>query len=433
MTSESEPQSGTLSARRSFAVNVVQRLRDSGFEALWAGGCVRDQLLNKPAKDFDVATTARPEQVIELFGERRTVPVGASFGVVMVLGPSKASGQIEVATFRSDGAYMDGRRPVGVRYCGAQEDALRRDFTINGMFYDPIAEQLIDYVGGQADIRAKVIRAIGNARDRFTEDKLRMLRAIRFAATLSFEIESDTFSAIQLLHQEIVQVSVERIAQEFRRMLADASRVRSTRLLRESGLLTKILPEASTSPTQLDHSLEVMSHLREPFHEPSLAALLLRHQTDSSGTTPRQRQHQLADVGRRLKLSNDEIDTLVWLADSCPVLRTLPQQSLHITRPLLADPRIRSLIDLSRAEDLAAGQGAVGALYAESLLQQHPEYHTLPPALVTGKDLIERGIPSGPQFKTLLSVLRNEQLNNQLLTRDQALQRLQQLLTPTPE
>src|SRR5262245_38157167 len=197
---------------REFAVEVVRTLKDAGHEALFAGGCVRDELLRLVPKDHDVATSARPEQVRALF--RRTIAVGESFGVVEVLGPRPL--RIQVATFRSDGAYTDGRRPDEVTFSTAREDALRRDFTINGMFFDPLQGELVDYVGGQADLRGRVLRAIGEPRERFTEDKLRMLRAVRLAARFEFDIHPDTAAAIRAMASEIEVVSAERITDELR-------------------------------------------------------------------------------------------------------------------------------------------------------------------------------------------------------------------------
>ena len=179
---------------REFAILVVQQLTNAGYQALWAGGCVRDQLMGIPPKDYDVATNATPDQIREVFGKRRTLPIGAAFGVITVLGPKQAD-PIEVATFRRDTGYSDGRRPDGVEFTDAKEDALRRDFTINGMFYDPLKEQVVDYVGGKDDLKAKRIRAIGVPQERIEEDKLRMLRGVRFAAKFGFEIESDTLAA----------------------------------------------------------------------------------------------------------------------------------------------------------------------------------------------------------------------------------------------
>ena len=205
--------------QRRFAAEVVHHLREAGFETYWAGGCVRDQLLGRTPKDYDVATSATPSQIRQLFGRRRTLAIGAAFGVITVRGPKEA-GMVEVTTFRQDAAYSNGRHPDHVTFSSAREDASRRDFTINGLFYDPIEEQVIDFVGGRADLAAGVVRAIGQPRARFAEDKLRMLRAIRFSATFDFELEAETFSSVRQMAGEITVVSPERIAMEMRVILA---------------------------------------------------------------------------------------------------------------------------------------------------------------------------------------------------------------------
>src|SRR5215468_2735973 len=206
---------------RDFAVQVVRRLRQAGYEALWAGGCVRDELLGVEPVDYDVATSARPEEVQRTFAH--TVEVGVSFGVVEVIGPRRPDGsfpKVQVATFRSDGAYVDGRRPESVVFSTAAEDAQRRDFTINGMFFDPLESRVIDYVGGLADLKAGVLRAIGDPRARFREDKLRLMRAVRMAARFDFPIEAGTAAAVREMAPQITVVSSERIAEELRKMLA---------------------------------------------------------------------------------------------------------------------------------------------------------------------------------------------------------------------
>ena len=221
--------------QRRFAADVVRRLRAAGFEAYWAGGCVRDQLLGRTPKDYDVATSATPEQIRTLFGRRRTLAIGAAFGVISVIGP-KPAGMVEVTTFRRDAAYSDGRHPDSVTFSSAEEDASRRDFTINGLFYDPVEQRVIDFVGGQKDLAERHVRAIGCARDRFAEDKLRMLRAVRFAAAFDFTLDDEARAAIAEMAAEIHVVSPERIAMEMRRLLADSSRAAGVRLLLETGL-----------------------------------------------------------------------------------------------------------------------------------------------------------------------------------------------------
>src|SRR6185312_15507402 len=234
---------------RGFAIEVVRTLQQAGFRALWAGGCVRDELLGLTPHDFDVATDARPEQVMKLF--RRSVAVGAAFGVIEVIGPRGPHHQhltVEVATFRSDGAYLDGRRPNSVTFSSPEEDAQRRDFTINGMFFDPLAGQLHDFVGGQADLQARVLRAIGDPIARFNEDKLRVLRAVRIAARFDLTIDAQTLAAAQRIAPQITVVSAERIAEELRKLLAHPNRGRGVKLLAECGLTPVIFPELQAAP-----------------------------------------------------------------------------------------------------------------------------------------------------------------------------------------
>src|SRR4051812_15317903 len=273
------------SRQRAFALEIAQKLRAAGFEALWAGGCVRDELLGLTPKDYDVATSATPDQIRDLFGHRRTLPIGVSFGVITVLGPREA-GQIEVATFRTDAAYSDGRHPDSVTFTTAEHDAQRRDFTINGLFYDPIAEQVVDYIGGQEDLKRRVIRAIGDPRLRLSEDKLRMLRAVRFAAAFEFAIDAETLRAIQEMADQITTVSPERIGAEIRRMLLDANRAKALELLRDSGLLPHILPEvAILAPNEFSEVLRVSAVLANPTLPLAIAALLSsdRHNREFPG------------------------------------------------------------------------------------------------------------------------------------------------------
>jgi len=236
------------------ATRVIKRLQAEGFQALLAGGCVRDMLLGKTAHDYDVATSATPEVITKLF--RRTVTVGARFGVVIVLLHNR---QVEVATFRSDASYVDGRRPSGVVFTDARHDAQRRDFTINGMFFDPLAGEVIDYVGGRADLERRLIRAIGEANERFAEDHLRMLRAVRFACRLDFRIAEETFRAIRRHADKITRISAERITAELERIITDPNRLRGARLARDCGLLGRIF--GRLDDRQLDFGIEMLAHL----------------------------------------------------------------------------------------------------------------------------------------------------------------------------
>src|SRR3954471_8146843 len=260
--------------QRDFALEIAQKLGAAGFEALWAGGCVRDELLGLTPKDYDVATSATPDQIRDLFGHRRTLAIGASFGVITVLGP-KAAGQVEVATFRTDAAYSDGRHPDSVSFTTAEHDAQRRDFTINGLFYDPIAEKVVDYVNGEEDLKRHTIRAIGEPRLRLSEDKLRMLRAVRFAAAFNFEIDAETFRAIEEMAGQISTVSPERVGAELRRMLLDANRATALALLRESKLLLHVLPPlANSSEQSFTETKRILHGLKQPSLATAFAALL---------------------------------------------------------------------------------------------------------------------------------------------------------------
>jgi tRNA nucleotidyltransferase/poly(A) polymerase len=392
--------------QRAFAVEIVQKLRAAGFAALWAGGCVRDELLGLVPKDYDVATNATPDQIRDLFGRRRTLPIGAAFGVVTVLGP-RAAGQIEVATFRTDAAYSDGRHPDSVTFTDAQHDAQRRDFTINGLFFDPLAEQVIDYVGGQGDLKAHVIRAIGDARLRVSEDKLRMLRAVRFAATFDFAIEPETMRAIQQMAADITTVSAERIGMEIRRMLPDQHRAQSLRLLRESNLLQYVLPEvAGLSADAWRQTLQRMARLGSPSLSLALAALLLS--VDGA---------DIHEVGRRLRYTNKEIDRATWLLGNLITVAHAPSVPWPRLQRVLVHDGAAELVAL--AESFSEPNDSSLSFCRERLAW--PAERLNPPPLVDGADLIRYGLKPGPQFSALLEEIRHAQLNCEIATRDEAL------------
>ena len=321
---------------RQFAVEVVNRLREAGHTALFAGGCVRDQLLGRPSKDFDVATTAIPEQVRNLFGHRRTLAIGASFGVIVVLGPRNTT-QVEVATFRTESDYQDGRRPGKVIFSSPEEDARRRDFTINGMFFDPVEEQVLDYVNGAHDLKERIVRAIGNPIERMQEDKLRMLRAVRFAATLDFALDPATADAIRSMASELIIVSAERIAQELRKMLADSHRRRSVELASDVGLLSIIAPELDDArrSSEWESILRRLELQSTSSFELAMATLLcLLH-----GTTGPQA------ICERLKLSNHETHQILWLLKHCDDLENAQQLSLASLKRRLAQPLVELLLE----------------------------------------------------------------------------------------
>ena len=420
--------------QREFALEIVRKLRAADFEALWAGGCVRDELLGLVPKDYDVATNATPEQIRDAFGRRRTLTVGAAFGVVTVLGP-RAAGQIEVATFRTDAAYSDGRHPDSVSFADAEHDARRRDFTINGLFFDPIAGQVVDYVSGQEDIQRRIIRAIGNPRLRLREDKLRMLRAVRFAATFDFQIEPATLHAIQEMAADITTVSAERIGMEIRRMLLDPHRAAALRLLRETNLLPHILPEvANLSPAAFDDTARVLDSLRTPTLPLALAALLLHADSATDWSLQRPVKPAILDnapetpslIGRRLRYTNKEIDRAAWLLQKLPLI----EQAHRLPWPQLQ----RILIHDGSAELVAlheaiAGPDDTALAYCRERLAWPPE-RLNPPALVDGSDLIRHGLAPGPEFSALLEQIRDAQLTGEISTRDEALALVDRLRQP---
>ncbi len=397
--------------QRDFARQLVMQLRRAGYEALWAGGCVRDELLGRTPKDYDVATSARPDQVRELFGDRPTLPIGAAFGVIAVRGP-RGAGTVEVATFRTDGAYSDGRRPDEVRFSTPEHDAQRRDFTINGLFFDPLAEQVIDYVGGRADLERRVIRAIGLAEERFEEDKLRMLRAVRFAATFEFTLEAETQAAVTRHAAEISRVSPERIAGELRRMLVHPTRARALELLLETGLLHAIVPPlAELAGLEREPALALLHALEEPTFAVAWAALARRLRPSSS---------DLAAWGKQLRLSNEEIEGAAWFLPALEVVRNAPRLPWSRVQRVLVHPRVEELMTLLAAE-VSAGQAEAESLAfcRERLNWSREELD--PPPLLTGDDLIAHGVPRGPAYRDLLEAVRTEQLERRISTRDEAL------------
>ena len=361
---------------------------------------MRDELLGLPPADYDIATSATPEQVQQLF--RRCHSFGASFGVVEVLGPRDEHGdwlKVQVATFRTDGSYTDGRRPDTVQYSSPEEDAARRDFTINGLFFDPVTKQVMDYVGGKADLEARVLRAIGDPVARFTEDKLRVLRAVRMAARFNLTVEDQTWQAVVRMAEQIRVVSVERIAEELRKMLVHPSRGRGMTLLRDSGLLKLILPEASELPAKLA-SPEVMLVAFELV----LAALLRNCEPKIVGR-----------VAKRLKLSNQEADDVIWLVTVQQLLVRNPAPPRSTLFPILADERgILLVLFLHLCGNSEAGE------YARKAKNQHTLAELNPPPLLTGDDLKALGYKPGPQFKAWLDELRRKQLDGELTSRADA-------------
>ncbi len=332
--------------RRQFAFEVVQKLQRANYQALWVGGCVRDQLLGLDPKDYDVATDATPDEIRQLFGKRRTLPIGAAFGVITVLGPRGIS-PIEVATFRRDATYSDGRHPDAVEFTDAREDALRRDFTINGIFFDPVTEQVIDYVGGQADLKSKQIRAIGDPHQRIDEDKLRMLRGVRFAATFGFELESETLASIQEHAAEIKIVSEERIGAELVRMLSHPNCAVAAELLVKSKLWREVLPpqwpaRAWTAERWRPRIEELKRLPNSEF--PAATAVLLREAFEPTQLRVRVRQLQAA-----WRITNQQAVSIGWIVSHWKTLVDAQHTPWSTIQPLLVHADARQAIDVAIA------------------------------------------------------------------------------------
>lgn len=409
--------------QREFALHVVEKLRAAGHQALFAGGCVRDQLLNRPPKDYDVATSAMPPEIQHVFGRRRTLAIGAAFGVIAVVGPKQA-GTVEVTTFRQDAAYSDGRHPDAVTFSSPEDDARRRDFTINGLFYDPAARHVIDYVDGQRDLQAGVVRAIGDPRARFGEDKLRMLRAVRMSATFGFVLEAATRAAIEEMAATIRLVSPERIAQEMRVILEHSNRGQAVELLYETRLLEALLPEVAAlraissdaanakDADLLQHTLGVLTRLEQPGFPLALAALLCH--------VPNAATSAASDVCLRWKLSNKEFDRVGWLIAHRNDLHDAPSKPFSTLQRLLINDGIKDLLALTEAAASTAGRDRADVDHCRKLLALPPA-ELNPPPLVDGNDLLRHGVPQGPIYARLLDAVRDAQLDRQIHTRDEAI------------
>ncbi len=429
------------------ALSIVETLRAAGHQAFYAGGSVRDRLLGRVAKDFDVATSATPEIVLQVFP--RTFAVGAHFGVVLVAAPDPDDParelQTEVATFRSDGAYSDGRRPDSVRYAAdPPEDVALRDFTVKYMLYDPVAGQLLDFVGGQADLHAKLIRAIGDPARRFTEDKLRMLRAVRFAARFGFTLEPATEAAIRAQAAAIHQVSPERTRDELTRMLTEGRAAYAFELLDRTGLLREVLPEIDRmhgveQPPEWHpegdvwvHTLLLLEKL-EAGASPTLAWSALLHDV---GKPPcqrwdgdRARFNGHAEVGTRmaeaicarLRFSNEDTAQISSLVANHMRFGDVGKMKQSTLKRFLRLPRFPEHLELHRMDCLSSHK--ILGLYdlAKREYETTPSEEVRPSLLVTGRDLIAAGYRPGPLFKQLLALAEDAQLEGRIRTREEGL------------
>ncbi len=440
---------------KQFAASIVQILRQNAFQAYLVGGCVRDLLLQREPKDYDVATDATPEQVMSIFPD--TYAVGAQFGVVLVpvldapvgnvpAESTPASFAVEVATFRSDIGYSDGRHPDEVRFSrDPREDVARRDFTINGMLLDPVSGEVLDFVGGRKDLEAGIIRTIGEPERRFAEDKLRMLRAVRFAARFQYEIEPSTFAAIQQFAHEIKAVSRERVRDELTRMLTEGHARRAFLLLDESGLLKHVLPDISAmkgvaQPAEFHpegdvfvHTLLLLENLPTPC-PPTLAWGALLHDVGKPPTfrvaPDRIRFDGHVEVGvkmaeeicRSLRFSNDDTEQILSLVDNHMRFGHATRMKESTLKKFLRLPAFDEHLALHRADCLASHRNLSTYEFVQQKRAEIPPEKIRPTPLVTGDDLIAAGHAPGPKFREILNAVEDAQLEGRLPSRDAALE-----------
>jgi poly(A) polymerase len=429
-----------MSAMEKTAREICARLRKQEHIAYFAGGCVRDMVRGLTPKDFDVATDATPEVVQKIF--RNTYAVGAKFGVIVVL---ENGINFEVATFRADGAYLDHRHPDKVRFSSPEEDARRRDFTINGMFFDPENNEVIDFVGGRADLKAKLVRAIGDPVARFSEDRLRMLRAVRFATVLDYKIDDQTWKALVQSAASINEISAERIRDELVKIFLSLNRVRGWDLLKESGLMRVVLPELEAmkgclQPEQFHPEGDVFQHTRlmlellpEEVSVPLVFAVLLhdvaKPVTATVDETGRIRFNEHDRIGatmtesilERLRFSRAEIDAVVEMVKQHMVFKDVPNMRVAKLKRFMARPTFEEELELHRV-DCASSHGMLDNY--EFLLRKREEFANepiIPPPLVRGDDLISMGMKPGPKFSEILEAVETRQLEGALKDRQEAI------------
>jgi poly(A) polymerase len=441
-----------MSEARALAERVCRILREAGYQAYFVGGCVRDILLEREPADYDVATDATPDRVQQLFPH--SLAVGAQFGVIVVT-ENSASGdslQVEVATFRSDIGYSDGRHPDRVVYAKTpQQDVKRRDFTINALLLDPETDAILDFVGGRDDLRAGIIRAIGNAEDRFREDKLRMVRAVRFAARFRYTIEEATFAAIAKLAPEIHQVSAERIRDELTKLLTEGEAHRGFELLDETRLLPELLPEIARmkgveQPPQFHpegdvwiHTLLMIEKL-EPNCSPTVAWGVLLHDVGKpptfkppSGPGDRIRFDEHAEVGtrmaeeicRRLRFSNEDTAQIAALVANHMRFKDVLQMKPATLKRFVRLDHFEEHLELHRLDCLSSNGNLDNYDFMRRFLAETPPEQVRPPRLLTGDDLVRLGYRPGPTFKAILVAVEEAQLNGTLQTREDALRLVQ--------
>src|SRR5579862_258685 len=420
------------------ARQITVALKSRGFQAYLVGGCVRDLLLGREPADYDVSTDARPEQILEIYPQAHQV--GAAFGVVLV---DQDGAQVEVATFRSDFAYVDGRHPGEVRFeTDPRQDALRRDFTVNALFQDPESGEILDFTGGRQDLREGLIRAVGDAEERFAEDHLRMLRAVRFAARLGFRIEPATMAAIVRLHASIRKVSAERIRDELAFILTEGAARRGFELLDETGLLADILPEVAAmkcveQPPEFHpegdvwvHTLMMLDGLRAPSLTLALGVLL--HDVGKPPTfriAERIRFDGHVDEGvrmaddilKRLRFSSDEISQVEALVANHMRFKDVPRMRESTLKRFLRLDRFAEHLELHRLDCLSSHRNLETYEFMKSKLEELPVEQLKPVLLLTGDDLIAAGYRPGPAFARMLAVAEDAQLEHRVTTKEEAL------------
>ena len=449
---------------RALAESICRTLREAGYQAYFVGGCVRDILLNREPVDYDVSTDATPDRVQQIFP--RSLGVGAQFGVVIVTDNSgtedPAQGkpsQVEVATFRSDSGYSDGRHPDHVVYAKSPaEDAQRRDFTINALMLDPETREVLDFVGGRDDLRAGILRAIGRAADRFSEDKLRMVRAVRFAARFRYAIEAATFSAVVKFAPDIGQVSAERLHEELTKILTEGAARRGFELLDETSLLPELLPEISRmkgveQPPQFHPEGDVWTHTLMMLDglparcSATLAWGVLLHDvgkpptfTPPSGPNGRIRFDQHVEVGtrmaeeicRRLRFSNDDTGQIAALVANHLRFKDVPQMKPATLKRFIRLDRFEEHLELHRLDCLSSHRHLDNYDFVQKFLAETPPEQVRPPRLITGGDLIGLGLRPGRAFHTILAAVEEAQLNGKISTKEDALKVVRDSLESSP-
>jgi poly(A) polymerase len=452
---------------KDFAISIIRTLREKGHQAYLVGGCVRDLLLGREPADYDVTTDATPDEVMRIFPD--TYAVGAQFGVVLVPLPvseeqqvprlrpqfaerssdsardDRTAGVVEVATFRSDIGYSDGRHPDQVRFSKEpREDVQRRDFTINGLLLDPLTNQVLDFVGGRKDLEAGIIRTIGDPKRRFAEDKLRMLRAVRFAARFGYAIEPGTFRAIQELASQIHQVSRERIRDELSKMLTEGHACQAFLLLDETGLLHEVLPEIEAmkgveQPPQFHPEGDVFVHtllLLDKLPHPCTLTLAWGALLHDVGKPPtfrvapdRIRFDGHVDVGvkiaeqicRRLRFSKDDTEQILALIDNHMRFAHVQQMKESTFKRFVRMPRFDEHLQLHRMDCQSSHGDLTAYNFTREKMASMPPGVMRPSPLISGDDLIAIGYKPGPQFKEILSAVEDGQLEGRLSSREEAM------------